>query len=342
MSIQSDFPAIADGARGRGAALSTASAGAQTRNWQSRALVFLLVGMLIYIAVYAVADQLVYQYAKRNRFFAIKTAPYSDYTYVILGASHAAALDYEDMTVQLERMTGAKILNLSTVGGGITVNRLLLDYFLAQHRTASIVYVLDSFAFYSAQWNEERLSDTALFNRAPFDLALVPVLLQNPASRGAAFDYLIGFSKINNADRFKPDIGDDEATKFNKTYRPVKQIDDQRLKYLYPKPVEPETFRRYVAEFEDLLRHANQRNMRVVVVKPPVPTRFYNVLPNEAQFDETLKPLLAQYGAEFHDFSLVGNDEKFFFNTDHLNKTGVLNLFENYMKPILAQQNQAK
>ena len=155
-------------------------------------------------------------------------------------------------------------------------------------------------------------------------------------------DYVIGFSKINNADRFKPDISDDEATKFNKTYRPLKQIDDQRLAYLYPKQVEPESFRRYVAEFEDLLRTAKQRDMRIIAVKPPIPTRFYKVLPNEAQFDETVKPILAKYGAEFHDFSLVANDEKFFFNTDHLNKTGVLNFFENYLKPILVQSNPAK
>ena len=337
MSIQSDFSVIADQTSARGLPMAAPSAGARTRDWQKQAIRFLLVGIVIYIMVYAAADQLVYQVAKRNRFFNIRTATYTDYDYVILGASHAAALDYEDMTAQLERMTGARILNLSTVGGGIIVNRLLLDYFFVQHRTTSIVYVLDSFAFYSAQWNEERLSDTRLFDRAPFDPTLIPILLQNPASRGAALDYTIGFSKINNADRFKTDISDDEATKFNKTYRPLKQIDDQRLAYLYPKPVEPETFQRYLAEFDDLLRNASQRNIRIIVLKPPVPTRFYKVLPNEAQFDETVKPILAKYGVEFHDFSLVGNDEKFFFNTDHLNKTGVLNFFENYLKRVLAQ-----
>ena len=337
MSIQSESTVIADQTTVPGVLSSTPTAAAQTRNWQRQAFLFLLVGVLLYIAVYSVADGLVYQYAKRNRFFAIKTAPHSDYNYVILGASHAAALDYEDMTAQLERMTGARILNLSIVGGGITVNRLLLDYFLAQHRTTGVVYILDSFAFYSAQWNEERLSDTRLFDRAPFDPTLVTVLLQNPASHSAAFDYLIGFSKINNADRFKLDISDDEATKFNKTYRPLKQIDDQRLAYLYPKPIEEVTFRRYLAEFEDTLQNLKQRNIRVIVVKPPVPTRFYKALPGEAQFDETLKPILDKHGVEFHDFSLVGNDEKFFFNTDHLNKTGVLNFFENYLKSLLAR-----
>jgi hypothetical protein len=298
---------------------------------------FLLVGMLIYLALYVASEALVYNYAKRNRFFDVKTAPLAEYDYVILGASHAAALDYEDMTPRLEQMTSSKIINLSELGAGVTVNRLLLDYFLVSHRIKTVVYVADSFAFYSQAWNEDRLSDTRLFVRAPFDPSLVQVLLQTPAGRGVLPDYVLGFSKVNNPDRFAPDINDDERLNFNKTYRPVKQIDQQRLDYLYPKQLDEATFQRYLGEFENMLRLLKERNVGVIVVKPPLPTRVYNVLPSEAQFDEALKPVVAKYGARFYDFSLVGNDEKFYFNTDHLNKTGVLNFFETSLKAVLAK-----
>ncbi len=307
------------------------------RPFWRRALVFGLIGILIYLVVYLAADQLVYRTAKRNRFFAVKTAPLTNYDVLILGASHAAVFDYEDMNAQLEQMTGRKIINLSIVGSGIAVNRLLLDYFLAQHQTQRVVYFVDSFAFYSKDWNEDRLQDVTLFNRAPFDPLLVQMLWQHPAGQSIALDYALGFSKINNADRFKADVTDDEANKFKTTYRPVKQIDSQRISYLYPKPVDPAVFQRYLGEFEEMLRYLESRNIQVTVIKPPLPQRMYQMLPNESEFDAALRPVLDRHSVEFYDDSLVNNDEKFFFNPDHLNRTGVLAFFNSYLNSILAR-----
>jgi len=290
---------------------------------------------VLYAVVYIAAEQLVYAYAKRNRFYVVKTAPLPQYDYVILGASRALTFDYEDMNAQLEQMTGKHILNLANVGSGVTVNRLMLDYFMMGHRADTVVYVVDSFGFYSRQWNEDRLQDSALFQRAPFDPALVAVLLARPEGRAVLLDYVTGFSKINNPNRFAPDINDDEANKFRKIYRPIKQIDTQRLEYLYPKTAEPGAYARYLAAFEDLVRSVRQNNMHMLVVKAPLPERIYRALPNEAQFDRDLKAILDRYGVEFYDYSLVDNEDKYFYNTDHLNREGVLNFFEHYLKDVL-------
>ncbi len=319
--------------------------GAQTRTFEENSvsrfwrngLAFVLVGIVIYLAVDVAADNLVYQTAKRNRFFNVKTAPAIRYDDVILGASHAAVFDYEDMNAQLEQMTGKKTINLSIVGGGITVNRLVLDYFLAQHKAQRVIYFLDTFALSSRDWNEDRLQDVRLFDRAPFDPLLVQMLWQNPASQPIALDYTMGFSKINNPDRFKADVTDDEATKFKTTYRPVKQIDSQRISYLYPRPVDQAVFQHYLTEFEDLLRYLKARNIQVTVIKPPLPVRIYQMLPDESTFDAAIKPVLDRNSVEFYDFSLVNNDEKFFFNPDHLNRTGALSFFQNYLSAILAR-----
>src|SRR5262249_2984466 len=130
------------------------------------ALGFVLVGVALYLILYAAAEMLVYGYGQKNRFFMVKTAPLASYDYVVLGASHAMPLDCEDRNAQLEAASGAKIINLSIEGGGILPNRLLLDYFLARHATKNVLYIVDSFAFYSAQWNEQRLADAALLQRA--------------------------------------------------------------------------------------------------------------------------------------------------------------------------------
>jgi hypothetical protein len=304
------------------------------------AAVFTTLGLILYGGLYAASEELVTRYAQRNRFFMVKTAPHLTYDYVILGASHAAVLDYRDMNSRLEGLTGARILNLSIQGAGIAVNRLVLDYFLVDHHADTVVYILDSFGFYSPEWNEDRLRDTSLLQRAPFDLALLRLLLSNPATRGVARDYALGFTKINNTDRFEPDLFEEEATRFDRTYRPVAQIDRQRVSYLYPESVHDASFQDspYLAQFEDLIGDVEARGIGLIVVRPPIPARMYDMIPNETRFDDMLAALLDDHGVELHNLALVNNDESYFFDSDHLNETGVLSFYENYFVPLLRQE----
>ena len=302
-----------------------------------RAAVFVLIGLVLYTGLYVASERLIAQYALRNRFYMVHSAPHTRYDHVILGASHAAVFDYRDMNARLETMTEAKILNLSIVGAGITVNRLLLDYFLIEHQTNLVIYVLDSFGFYSPEWNEDRLQDAALLQRAPFDPALARLLVQRPATRAVARDYLVGFSKINNPTRFAPDVLDTEGNSFDRTYRPVPQIDRQRLAYLYPEAVADVALQEspYFEEFEDLIHDVQSRDIRMVVVRPPIPERIYAMIPNEAQFDTALRAVLDRLDVELHDFSQVNNEEEFYFDSDHLNETGVLSFYENHLADVL-------
>ncbi len=294
------------------------------------------IGLVLYAALYAVAERLVYRHAERNRFFAVRTAPRDvPFDFVILGASHAAVFDYRDMNAQLENLARARIMNLAEVGSGIAMNRLLLDYFLAHHSTSAVVYILDSFAFYSAEWNEARMRDASLFLRAPFDPALARLLLKTPSSRSTALDYMSGFSKINNPDRFEPDTFPDEGARFDRAYRPIAQIDRQRLAYLYPVNPELSTVNQYVVEFESLVRDARERGLRFLVVRPPLPARVRVQLPGEDQFDASLRARLEPHGVEWHDFSKVANDEALFYDTDHLNREGVMNFSANHLAPVL-------
>jgi len=49
---------------------------------------------------------------------------------------------------RLETMTGKKVSTWRN-RVGVVVNRLILDYFLTRHEAGTLVYVVDSFAFYS-------------------------------------------------------------------------------------------------------------------------------------------------------------------------------------------------
>jgi hypothetical protein len=319
-------------------ATTASSISGEIRRFVRRAAVFLLIGVALYAVAYVAAEALVYRYGHRNRFFAVRSIPPSQFNYVVLGASHAAVLDYRDMTGELERLTGARIMNLSVVGGGVTVSSLLLEYFLSRHQTRSVVYVVDSFGFYSAEWNERRLQDRRLFARAPFDPALVALLLRSPAAPSIALDYALGFSKINNRDRFAPDTSPDEGSRFDRQYRAVAQVDEERLAYLYPAQIDIGTFRNYLTQFEGLISAAQLHGIELIVVKPPIPERVRRLIPGEAQFDSTLKGVLDRHGVELDDFSGTVNDARFFQDTDHLNRAGVLEFYHVALAPLLTRK----
>jgi len=284
---------------------------------------FVLVGLVLYGALYAWSEALVRQYGERNRFFMVNTAPLASYDVAILGASHAMPFDFGDMNARLEKAASARIINLSLEGAGVLPNRLVLDYFLARHQTRTVLFFLDSFAFYSRQWNEDRINDANLFDRATFDPDLVATLLRYPWSWPVLPGYVSGFIKINNANRLAPDISEMEATKFTGTYRSIPQIDKERITYLYPVAIDPAVFAHYRAEFEDMVRLARAHGASFVVVKPPMPPRYRDHLPDEQQFDATMQALMKADDIPYYDLSASLPDDKFYEDTDHLNRDGV-------------------
>jgi len=287
--------------------------------------------------VFAASELLVYQHALRNRFYAVKTAPARDYDYVILGASHALPLDFGEMNAVLEQNTGTRIINLAMPGAGVIPNRLVLEYFLAKHRTRGVIYILDSFIVTSRQWNEDRLTDAKLLQRAPFDPVLARLMLSYASRRlinpVVAINYITGFPKINNADRFKPDRDEMEG-KFDRTFRPSEREARRRIDYLYPKTISEDIIERYVAEFAALARFVRTRGISLVVIKLPVPAYYAALLPREDELTRRLTAVLDEDTA-FHDLSQIGNDERFFFDTDHLNREGVLRLIRGPLSRIL-------
>ncbi len=297
--------------------------------------IFVLVAGLIYALTYGWAEHVVHKMGERNRLFMIASAPRQSYDFVILGASHTMPFGFEDMTARLESQTNSTIINLSIEGAGIVPARFITDYFLARHKTKKVVYVLDSFAFYSSQWNEERIDDPKLLKRAPFDSDLLALLWRYPPTRDLLPGYLSGFYKINDADRFQRDVSDSERDEFGRIYRGNAYLDRQRLDYLYPKTIDPAVTDRYMAAFDGFARDLHDRGIELVVVRTPLPQRVLKFLGDEAAFDARIEKILGAYGFQLHDFKAVANDDKFFYDTDHLNRDGVNNFVAKYLADLL-------
>ena len=269
------------------------------------ALLFAAIGLAIYAGLYFAAERLMVHTGRSNPFFKIATAQHDTVDWVILGASHAMPLDFGDFNAWMEQQTGLRILNLAAPGAGPLYNRFVLEEFLRRHRARNLLYAADSFAFYARTWNEERFADAKLLRRTPFEPAIALRLWDYARHEGvgprALLDYVSGFSKINNRERFQRDVWEGEA-QFERVYRPSAAAVRKRIAYLYPEPVSQAALSRYLEAFDALLALARREGMRVVVLKMPVPAQFRSRLPGEAAFDEALSRALAARGASFRDF----------------------------------------
>lgn len=296
---------------------------------------FLAGAVVLYGALYVGAEALVHRYGEKSPLFLIATTPHKSHDIVILGASHAMPLAFEDVNAALEGATDTSILNLSIEGGGIVPNRFMYEAYRAKHEAKTMVYVLDSFAFYSQQWNEERINDPKLLKRAPLDAAILAQLARTPAARDLIPGYVTGFYKINDAGRFKLDVSDKDGPPFARTYRANAVIDRQRLAYLYPKQVDQALYERYLAEFRALAQDIHDQGSKLIVVRTPLPQRVLNNVTGEAEFNARIETILGEFGFVLHDFSQVANEDAGFYDTDHLNKAGVEKFANEYLIPLL-------
>jgi hypothetical protein len=318
--------------------MDTARPSIATPSLGRSAFAFVLCGLLLYAALYYAAEQLVRSTGRSNPFFKIATLEQPAVDWVVLGASHAMPMDFGGFNAHMERESGQRIVNLASPGTGPLYNRFVLEHFLLDHRTRNVLYVADSFAFYSRAWNEDRFADPKLLARTPRDPRIAARLLRYARTEGVArhavLDYATGFSKINNRERFKPDAWEGEA-QFERSWRVSAGAVKKRVGYLYPDGTPTVALDRYLGEFAQLLETARLAGVRVVVVKLPTPPAFREQLPGEEAFDADLHRITAQSGARLHDFSQSMPDARMYFDTDHLNRAGLTEFFDRHLGDLL-------
>jgi hypothetical protein len=309
-------------------------------NRSSRAAgLFLAIGLLLYTGVYAAAEHLANRNGHANPLYKIATLAPGPVDWVILGTSHAMPLDFADFNAHMQRETGARIVNLAAPGTGPLYNRFVLAQLLAAHHADNLLFVVDSFAFAARAWNEDRFADSKLLARTPLRAATIGSFaafsLHDGVDPRAWLDYVTGFSKINNPDRFARDVWIGE-TQFERVYRSSASAERQRIAYLYPggAPSAAVTAR-YLDTLRRIVVMARAAGVHVVAIKPPLPPRFRSLLPGEAAFDARLQELLAREGITLHDLSATLDQPNLYLDTDHLNRAGVTALFDRHLKAIL-------
>lgn len=308
------------------------------------ALLFIAIGLAICAGLFYGAERLMLRKGHSNPFFKMATVQ-GPFDWVILGASHAMPLDFGDFNTLLQSETRQRVLNLASPGTGPLYNRFVLEHLLTQHRARNVLYVVDSFSFYSPTWNEDRFADAKLLRRTPFEYVIAQRLWSYVRQEGvdprAVLDYVTGFSKINNRERFQRDAWEGEP-QFDRVFRPSKTAVTKRIDYLYPDKTPVDARARYLDEFSALIALAQRQGMDVTVIKMPVPPQFRSQLPDEAAFDGAMSQMLAARGVRFHDVSATIDEPRFYFDTDHLNRAGLTEFLARDLKGIVRRANLEK
>jgi hypothetical protein len=302
------------------------------RSFWKTALIFTLIGLALYLALLVIAEMRVRATGERNPFFQIATVVPGESDVVILGASHAMPLGFEGIGTLLEEGSGRDVMVLAIEGGGVVPNALLLDALLRKSKPRTIVYALDTFAFLSRQWNEDRLNDSDLYARAPHDSAIIGAMIAEPAVWRNLPGYLLGFDKVNRILDPGVDRSEAELTKFERTYRANDRIDDQRVAYLFP-DAPPELMQSYVNRLEEMATEAQQVGSEFAILLMPAPPRYKSRLPqsHEAVMEQVRQVVEGRGLCVIDHTSLLQGDENY-YDTDHLNRTGA----EAYVSGALA------
>lgn len=303
----------------------------------ARIAAFMAVALMLYALLFAGAELLLRRMAEHNPVHRIMTAESEGQDWIILGASHAMPLAFDGFGDEITRATGQRVLNLAVPGTGPLYHRFVAERFFATHRAKGVLLVLDSFAFYDAQWNEDRFADSDLLSRTPLDgptLWLYARYLRLGVNPRALLDYATGFSKINNRERFSPDRWEAEDN-FDHAPRPSLHADQERIAYLFPHPPDPAALLRYLDHLTQLIRLVRANGAEVVVIKPPVPARFAALLPQEVDFETALALRLTAEGVRFHDFAGALPEPQFYFDPDHLNRRGAEQFLHDHLAAIL-------
>lgn len=312
------------------------------RRYLRRAAVAVGLALVLYLLAYALVESATLRTGLRNPFHEIATRPARQDVVLVLGASHALPLEYQDMRQEVEERLGRPVRVLAMPGAGVVPNALVMDYYLREHGAAhlgAVAYLVDSFAFYDAEWNEDRLGDEGLWQKAPFDPQLVAALARSVVAHDVApsvlFDYVSGFSKLNDPTTWISEDRWDGEADFGDAYQPSDAQDGARIEYLYPAEIEQETFDRYVGNFAGLLERLADEDVKVLAIKPPLREGFRERLPQEEAFDRRVRTVVEEHGGSWHDLADLGYGPELYYDPDHLNREGVRRFLDDALVDLL-------
>jgi hypothetical protein len=234
---------------------------------------------------------------------------------VILGSSRAKVFGYSELlktTSLLQRSCEV----LAQGGAGVVNQLAMLQLFLKKGNSADeIVYLIDPFCFYSEKFNEQSTIGTHI----PFRWGDIPLLFR---LRYRLDFFLIGYVRPKLL-AFKEGTVETGVPSFDAA---------NRIAQLYPQGTTPETLNKYLGIFEEILKIAVARNMKLHAIVSPT------LIKNEPGKEDLIRKLIALqtvFPFELRDMSESITDQSYFRDVDHLNTKGMHLFLTRYLRPEL-------
>lgn len=290
-----------------------------------RIVLFLLLGGGLYCGLFVWSDRMLRAGAVQTPFLAVTTAP-EEVDWLILGASHAIPLGTADVPDLIAARTGKTTEVLAAPGVGPFVLRLIAERWFIDHRSGAVLIVLDEFGFADRRWNEDRLADDDLLPKIPADVRTARVLARAVA-RGLPWQtwlaQVTGFARINDRRRFAAPTWT-VADRFDSAPRPSATAIRSRVAFLYPAGGADRGIDQGLQDLEAMVLLARGQGARVVLLRPPLPEGFRAALPELPGLAHGLAALSHRLDVPIIDHSGAIPDPRHYFDTDHLNRSGVL------------------
>lgn len=286
-------------------------------------LLFLLLGYFFVFATEHFTTSYTRDDAHANLVYIAKQKTYD---VVFLGSSHAITVfgnkkTYKDTSAILHK----KYLTLANAGSGVLPQKIYLDYFFAEkNKTTYVVYLLDPWALYYRQWNEENY----FVAEEAFRIRFLSLLLTHPFDRQVPIEYIRNkFTYL----RFIPEQKIKQKILSKKDITP--DLIAKTLHHYYPRHPEEKNFQHYSVILEDMIKLAKKNNSQVIFIIPP--TLLAKNLPGIEEEKKLLNKLQHKYDVHFYDYSSAITDPSLYLDMDHLNRQGADLFTEKFVKPIL-------
>ena len=298
---------------------------------------FLLIGGALYAGLFQWSDRMLRARPSANPFLAVTTAP-AEVDWLILGASHAIPLASADMPGVIQTRTGKTTQVLAVPGGGPFILRIMAERWFADHRSRGVVIVLDEFGFADRRWNTDRLGDDDLLPKIPADVRTVRVLAR-AVPRGLPWQtwlaQVTGFARINDRRRLSPPTWSVED-RFDRSPRLSAGAIRSRVAFLYPGAADAWIVARSLDDLEATILLARAQGARAVLMFPPLPDVFRTELPEVPGLASGLADLSGRLGVPLIDHSAAIPELRNYFDTDHLNRSGVMRWLDLGLAALLA------
>lgn len=265
-----------------------------------------------------------YEFKKFNDIKENKTY----YSMLVLGSSKAR--NHYNNNI-LDSCLNVKSFCIGSIASFLDVNKMMLEYYLKYNKPPK--YLLLDLSIYSIQALEKlpfiaqymgTLDEDIIYNfllkrDKSFwlykNIPLCGLLINRYALRESLYSFRFLFSKrvSNETTGYIPLDGDFFGKRYSKYQEYISKgpetisIDNEKIKNLY-----------------DIINICRENNIKIVLVFSPIYSGFLNNIENRDFIFNTFKRAGSESNVLFMDYSQnsIGNQQKYFFDLDHLNREG--------------------